>query len=232
MLKTGVASLSFAILLQFVMLCAGFSYAQEDADSVEVEPGWKETLLWPFRNVVQPALNGLIYPVAKPVDYAVKNGVIDKTVELISFGEDYKIMIYPSFNFKPGSETMIGANYRHRSIFLEKDYLVFQGEYYANGDMGLTARYNKHSLFGSRFFGGVRYDIDFDRDYSVIIPETRQKYLQPDSSFSIMGRLGAPMFSDTKWNAELWASLSFVFWKLKLLLKEFVRVPPMLTTLC
>ena len=94
---------------------------------------------WPLEYIIQPFLNGLIYPVAKPMDYAIKNGIIEKSVELISFGEDYKIMVYPSFNFKPGSRTMVGANYRHRSAFLSKDYLVVQGEYYANGDVSLTA---------------------------------------------------------------------------------------------
>ena len=164
---------------------------------------------WPLEYVIQPFLNGLIYPVAKPVDYAFKNGIIEKTVELISFGEDYKIMIYPSFNFKPGSRTMVGMNYRHRSVFLSKDYLVLQGEYFANGDMGFTARYTKHALFGTRFFGGFRYDIDLDRDNSFTIPETKTSYLQPDSSYQFTWRLGAPITNTANWNAEIWTSLFF-----------------------
>ncbi len=201
-----------------LLLGTGISYAEsvEPADenahgekSVDNDDSFKlsSLWLWPFEHVIQPALNGLIFPIAKPIDYAVKNGIVEKSLELISIGDDYKIMVYPSFNFKPGSETMIGANYRHRGIFLEKDYLVLQGEYFANGDMGFTARYTKHALFGSRFFGGLRYDIDLDRDFSVVVPQTKQKYLQPDSSFSVVGRLGAPLFNQTNWNAELWASV-------------------------
>ena len=150
---------------------------EESVDSTSTESSEKSAWMWPVEHIIQPFLNGLIYPIAQPVDYAFKNGVIEKTVELISFGEDYKIMVYPSFNFKPGSRTMVGMNYRHRSVFFNKDYLVLQGEYFANGDMGLTARYTKHSLFGTRFFGGFRYDIDLDRDNGFTIPESKESYL-------------------------------------------------------
>ena len=180
---------------------------EESVDSTSTESSEKSAWMWPVEHIIQPFLNGLIYPIAQPVDYAFKNGVIEKTVELISFGEDYKIMVYPSFNFKPGSRTMVGMNYRHRSVFFNKDYLVLQGEYFANGDMGLTARYTKHSLFGTRFFGGFRYDIDLDRDNGFTIPESKESYLQPDSSYEFTWRLGAPITSSANWNAEIWTSL-------------------------
>ncbi|WP_405341894.1 BamA/TamA family outer membrane protein [Fibrobacter sp.] len=180
---------------------------EESVDSDSVEVPEKSAWMWPIEHIIQPFLNGLIYPIAQPVDYAFKNGVIEKTVELISFGEDYKIMVYPGFNFKPGSRSMVGMNYRHRSAFLDKDYLVLQGEYFANGDMGFTARYTKHSLFGTRFFGGFRYDIDLDRDNRFTIPETKENYLQPDSSYQFTWRLGAPITNTANWNAEIWASL-------------------------
>ena len=195
-----------------VLLLSGrqLSYAEEQAESSDGEGSSSSSALWwPFEHIFQPLLNGLIFPIAAPVDYAVKNGIAEKSVELISFGEDYKIMVYPSFNFKPGSRSMVGANYRHRSLFFNRDYFVFQGEYFANGDMGFTARYTKHSLLGTRFFGGVRYDIDFDRDNRFTIPETQKSYLQPDSTMSFSWRLGSPITNTANWNAELWAELIF-----------------------
>ena len=210
MVKRESRSLFVWAIVALCSLGAVFAYAEDEtpSDSTEQAPE-KSAWSWPLEYIIQPFLNGLIYPVAKPMDYAIKNGVLDKAVELISFGEDYKIMIYPSFNFKPGARTMVGANYRHRSVFLEKDYLVMQGEYYANGDVGLTARYTKHALFGTRFFGGFRYDIDLDRDKRFTIPETKENYLQPDSSYQFTWRLGAPITNTANWNAELWASLFF-----------------------
>ena len=85
-------------------------YAEDDvvADSTSAEAPSKSPWMWPVEHIIQPFLNGLIYPIAQPVDYALKNGIIDKSVQLISFGEDYKIMVYPSFNFKPGSRSPSG----------------------------------------------------------------------------------------------------------------------------
>ena len=208
MVKRESRSLFVWVLAALCLFGAVSLHAEDEvaADSSAEAPS-KSAWMWPVEHIIQPFLNGLIYPIAQPVDYALKNGIIDKSVQLISFGEDYKIMIYPSFNFKPGARTMVGANYRHRSVFLEKDYLVMQGEYYANGDMGLTARYTKHALFGTRFFGGFRYDIDLDRDKRFNIPETKKTYLQPDSSYQFTWRVGAPISNTANWNAELWASL-------------------------
>ena len=199
----------FICLFVVLVLCGQqLSYAEEQAEASDGDSSSNSSALWwPFEHIFQPVLNGIIYPIAVPVDYVVKNGIADKAVDLISFGEDYKIMVYPSFNFKPGTRSMVGANYRHRSMLFNKDYFVFQGEYYANGDVGLTARYVKHGLFGSRFFGGFRYDIDLDRDYRFTIPETQKSYLQPDSSMEFTWRLGAPITNTANWNAEIWTQL-------------------------
>jgi outer membrane protein assembly factor BamA len=64
-------------------------------------------------------------------------------------------------------------------------------------------------LFGTSLFGGFRYDIDLDRDKRFNIPETKESYLQPDSSYQFTWRLGAPITKTANWNAELWASLYF-----------------------
>ena len=127
------------------LICAGVSYAQEPVDSSEVETSvtetssadtsvaekyvaeessfsWSRVLFWPFNNIVQPLLNALIYPVAKPVDYAFQNGIIEKTIDLITFGKKRNIFFYPGFNLKPGSQTMLGLNYRHRGFLMDKDY--------------------------------------------------------------------------------------------------------------
>ena len=165
--------------------------------------------MWPFNNVIQPVLNGLIYPVAKPVDYAFKNEIIEKTVDMITFGEKRNIWVYPGFNLKPGSQTMLGITYRHRGMIFEKDYFVLQGGYYANGDVDLTARYTKHALFGSKIFGGFRYNMVMDRDNAFIVPETKKKFLEPDSTFSFTWRLGAPVTNTVNWNAEIWVTTKF-----------------------
>ena len=132
MVKRESQSLFVWVIVALCSLGAVFAYAEDEtpSDSTEQvsENTEKSAMSWPLEYIIQPFLNGLIYPVAKPMDYAIKNGIVEKSVELISFGEDYKIMIYPSFNFKPGSRTMVGANYLHRSVLFKRDYLVLQGE--------------------------------------------------------------------------------------------------------
>lgn len=200
--------------LWVLMVCSPLAYASgNDSSKVESAESSDSRLadlwIWPFDRVVQPILNGLIYPMAKPIDYIVKNGVIEKSVDLITFGERGNILIYPSFNFKPGSNTMLGANYRHRGLLFDRDYLVLQAGYYANGDMDFTARYSKHGLFGSDFFGAFRFDVDWDRDDSFIVPETKEAYTQPDSSVSFTWRLGHPLNKAATWNVEISAELDF-----------------------
>ena len=213
MLKRGFGSLAVWVIMHLLLWGTGVSRAeisenqekndapekQDDLASQEVaveDDGsfkWSCLWMWPFNNVIQPVLNGLIYPIAKPVDYAFENDIIQKSVDLITFGEKRNILIYPGFNLKPGSQTMLGLTYRHRGILLDQDYLVMQGGYYANGDVELSARYTKHSLFGTKFFGGFRYNMVYDRNHVFRIPETQKAYLEPDSTYSFTWRLGTPL---------------------------------------
>ena len=85
-----------------------------------------EIVSWPFIHVIQPFFSSLVYPISAPIHYAVDNGVIEKAVDLIRFGENHNILIYPVMNWKPGSSTMLGASYRHRNLFRKGDYWVFE----------------------------------------------------------------------------------------------------------
>ncbi|MCQ2092627.1 MAG: BamA/TamA family outer membrane protein [Fibrobacter sp.] len=207
----------FRMICGLLLACASLSFAAEEtaaSDSTKVvqtnsqksEKRIADYWIWPFENIIQPFLNALIYPIAKPIDYIFTNGVVDKSVDLITFGLDKNILIYPSFNFKPGSSTMLGANYRHRNLFFDKDYTVLQMGYYANGDFDFCARYTKHGLFGTPLFGALRFDLNFDRDHSFILPETTTSFTQPDSSTRVMMRLGLPLNKEGTLNLGLQAS--------------------------
>lgn len=200
----------FGRLIGALLLCVCLAHAQEDSTKTEAEemsssgPG---ILGWSFEHIVQPTLNALVFPFSAPVDYAFKNGIIEKSVDLITFGEDNNILIYPGFNFKPGASTMIGMNYRHRSLIFSRDYLVLQPSYFANGDIDVVLRYTKQALLGTPLFGGIRLDMNLNRDNHFIIPETKNSFLQPDSSFKVTWRLGMPLPLLTNWNVELQTSL-------------------------
>lgn len=197
-------------ILCFVLLFfASISHAESTEGSNE-EHGFSHYLLWPFSHVIQPVLNAVVYPVSAPLHYAFDNGVIENAVDLISYGERKQIMVYPVMNLKPGSRTMLGANYRHRSMIFNKDYTVLEAQYYANGDWYVSTRYSKQELFGLPMFGAFRFRGYWNRDDVFIVPGTKEQFTQPDSSRYFDFRIGAPLTSSRKLNAEMMVSLEFV----------------------
>ena len=194
----------FAVLAQPI-------YAEEPVEKKEQgSSGILQVLLWPFSHIVQPALNAVVYPFAAPVKYAMNTGLMEKSVDIITFGEKKNIMVYPILNLKPGTDSQLGFTYRHRSFFLDRDYLVGQASYYANGDIFVSARYSKQRLLGLPMFGAVRYKQYWDSDDSFIIPGTKESFVQPDSSFVFEWRLGAPLTESQKLNVELSTSQKFL----------------------
>ena len=162
--------------------------------------GWRDVLAWPFVHVVQPVFGVLVYPVAQPIHYAFDNGVIEKSVDLITFGENRNILIYPVMNLKPGSSTMLGANYRHRSLLLSRDYLVLEPQFFANGDWYFSFRYTKQGILGLPLYGAFRYQQYWDSDAVFVVPGTKNVYVQPDSSINLSWRLSAPLTSSRHLN--------------------------------
>ena len=144
------------------------AHAEESRDAVQDSSSgsmsFTEILSWPFIHVVQPFFGSLVYPISAPLQYAIDNGVVDKAVELITFGSNKNILIYPVLNLKPGSSTMLGVCYRHRNIFIEGDYGVFEGHYFANSDVEVKLRYSKQGLWNKKMYGSVNVNLDMNRD--------------------------------------------------------------------
>lgn len=174
--------------------------ARVDADETE-EAGMSaaDYFLWPLSHIVQPALNALVFPFSAPIHYAVKNHVIEKGVEMVTFGPKRNIFIYPTFNLKPGSRTMVGVDYRHRNMILQKDYFVASGALFVNSDMKFSTRYSKRNVLGSDFVVGGRFDIAMDRDAGFSIPRSLtlfdkgEDFTYTDSSYSVQLRVGHPI---------------------------------------
>lgn len=168
-----------------------------------------EIISWPFIHVIQPFFGSLVYPISAPLHYAVDNGVADKAVDLITFGEKRNILIYPVFNLKPGSSTMIGVSYRHRNLFQKGDYWVFEGHFYANSDVDLQLRYSKQALFGKRMYGSMGFNFYMDRDDSFIIPGTRESFQQADTTINVTGRIGFPLTESRNLNLSFGTGLEY-----------------------
>lgn len=183
---------------------------QQDVADTNSKSLWLEMLIWPFANIVQPVLSAAIYPVTTPLKYAFKNRVIEKGIKLVSFGKEKNIFIYPSFNLTPGANTQMGVVYRHRNIFFNLDYLVFNFSLYANSDWRSTIRYTKEKLFNTDFFLGTRIDFESNRDANFIIPETYESYTQTDSSCSFEARLTHVIPKTKDWSASVLFATRFI----------------------
>lgn len=168
-----------------------------------------EIISWPFIHVVQPVFGMLVYPVAAPLHYAIDNGVIDKAVDLITFGEKRNILIYPVMNLKPGSTTMLGFCYRHRNLIRSGDYAVFEGHYYANSDIDAKIRYSKQGLFGKDMLAMLSLGINLDRDKGFVLPGTKEWYMQADSSLNVSSQVGIPLTESRNLNVSFGVDFSY-----------------------
>lgn len=174
-----------------------------EPESVHDTPmSWRDYVAWPFIHILQPIFGIAVYPIAQPIHYAFDNGVIDKSVDLITFGKEKNILLYPTMNLKPGSSTMLGFSYRHRSMLLNRDYFVLEPQYFANGDIYVSLRYAKQNLFGLPLYAAFRYQQDWNRDAFFVIPGTKEQFTQPDSTVQFNWRLSTPLTKDGHWNVE------------------------------
>ena len=168
-----------------------------------------EVIAWPFLHIIQPVFSSLVYPIAAPLHYAIENGVADKAVDLITFGEKRNVLIYPVFNLKPGSSTMIGLCYRHRNLIKEGDYAVFEGHYYANSDIDVKLRYSKQALFGKKLYGAVNANLYMDRDNGFILPGTKESFEQADTTINLGAQLGFPITESRNLNFSVGTELVY-----------------------
>lgn len=202
--------------LTILLLVCGLSLSAHAKDVPEAAQdsssggmSFADVLSWPFIHIIQPFFGMLVYPVSAPLHYAIDNGVAEKAVDLITFGEKRNILIYPMFNLKPGTTTMLGGYYRHRNLFKQGDYVVLQGKYYANSDIDFKVRYSKQSLFGKDLYGSLTTGFSMDRDNSFTILGTRESFNQADTTVYFDASLSFPITESRNLNFSLGAEIDF-----------------------
>ena len=98
---------------------------------------------------------------------------------------------------------MIGLCYRHRNLFLQGDYGVFEGHYYANSDADIKVRYSKQALFGKKMYGTTSFNIYMDRDNGFILPGTKESFKQADTTINFSAQLGFPLTESRNFNFSI-----------------------------
>lgn len=203
--------LALLLVALLPMASAGIAFAEDSTQVVQDSTVASEsseqarTVRWvvalPFEYVIQPLFSVAVYPFSEPLRYSFDNGVIDKGVDIVTFGENKNIFLYPTMNLKPGTRTMIGFTYRHSDFVFDKDYLVLYGDLFANSDLKYGLRYSKKRLFDGNTYVAVAHNATFDRDASFILLGTNDMYVQTDTTWKFDFLIAHPL-PVNNWNIQ------------------------------
>jgi hypothetical protein len=112
-----------------------------------------QLITWPVENFLVPTVGALVYPFKPPLQYVLNENVIDRTINMFSFGPNEKIMVYPTMSIAPGTSSRMGLTLRHRALFGSPDEgLVAQWTMYVNGDYKMRAYVTLDKMFDSDFY--------------------------------------------------------------------------------
>lgn len=142
-----------------------------------------QILTWPADVVFVPLVKGAIFPFRAPLRYFLNESVIDRTIELISFGADKRLMIYPTMNLGPGTGSTVGFTFRDRAIFgRPSETLVMRGNVYVNGDWKYRGYVTASQLAGTAFDAKMSGQLIRVKNSSVNQPGTGNFLYYSDST--------------------------------------------------
>ncbi len=153
-----------------------------------------EIIAWPIEKALVPGVNALLYPIKPPLRYFLSENVIDRTMELLSFGPDDRYMVYPTLNLSTGTRSSTGLTFRHQAPFgRRRDKFNSFYNFHVNGDWRLRNYYNLNEITPSGL--NARASLAFYRvkNTSINQPKTNREWFYSDSSNSIGFSLGHPL---------------------------------------
>ncbi len=142
-----------------------------------------QVVTWPLETVVAPVVKGIIYPVKPPLRYFLNENVIDRTIQLISFGDHDRIMLYPTMNLAPGTGSSVGLTLHYNSVFgRPTERLVSQGNLFVNGDSKFRAYLNASDLAGTGVSAKASLSLVRVKNTNVNQPGTNSFWYYADTS--------------------------------------------------
>ncbi len=154
-----------------------------------------QILTWPVETFLVPAVNVLIYPTKAPLRYVINENVIDRTIQLISFGEKNQMMIYPTLNLATGTSSNTGLTFRHNSIFSRPtESLVSRLNFYVNGDTRFRTYLTMKNVIGTDFSFKISFALNHIKNYSVRQPGDGGYWYYADTSYVYGAQLSHLLF--------------------------------------
>lgn len=163
-----------------------------------------QMLSWPVEKGLVPLVKALTYPSRAPIRYFLNENVIDRTRNLISFGQNDQILFYPTINLAPGTASRIGLTLRDNALFGRKtERLVAYGLYYVNGDYSARTYVTASNILETEFFAKVGVRVVRMKNAFVNQPETNAFLFYSDSSEQYQFQMRHPLFLDFQAFGEL-----------------------------
>lgn len=193
-----------ALLVLFVALAFGADASVDDSIKVVEQKRTKlvAAVAWPFEKVIQPTFNLLLYPLKPPLTYIMDNNVIDRGIGLITLGDRQQVMVYPTFNLKPGTNTSLGLTYRHRGLVSSEnnDYWVNSYNQFINADWDFRTRYSWNELFGTELGAWTSYRYKQDQDATFRMKEiSNNSFGYADTSWEWRAGVSNPLAGRWTW---------------------------------
>ncbi len=228
-LFTGIVNLIRVLLLSMLLCGVGFAQDQgtveqdisidQDTSSVSFDSIFVytrtlaiEILAWPFENIVEPAVTLAISPIRPPIDYVFQERIVNKAINLVTFGKRENIIINPIMKIGSGPGSLIGVAYRHFRVMGDdhSDALRLTVKKMINGDLKVNTKYSRNKLFGTGLAFSVNYGLSQLKGNAFMYPENGVQYFYADSSWSYGGSVSYPVFMG--WNLTLRANRIFQHW--------------------
>lgn len=149
----------------------------------------------PVEVVLVPAVKLALYPTKPPLRYMLNENVIDRTIKLISFGQDDRVMLYPTMNLAPGTGSSTGLTLRDQALFgRPSERAVVQGTFFVNGDWKFRTYATAADIAGTGFNSKISLSLVHWKNNSINVPRTSDFWYFGDTSVSISGSLSHLLF--------------------------------------
>ncbi|MGL1933896.1 MAG: hypothetical protein OCD01_02690 [Fibrobacterales bacterium] len=164
-----------------------------------------EILAWPFENLVEPIVTVAIAPIRPPMNYVFQEKIINKAIDLVTFGPRENLIITPVAKIMSGPGSLIGFSYRHFRLMGDDHHDALRLNYakYLNGDWRMRAKYKRSKLFGSNLGFFAEFKVNNKKGDTFLYPGTGEEYIFGDSTFTFRAELSHPLIWGWGINAQV-----------------------------
>ncbi len=153
-----------------------------------------QLVTWPVEKLLVPVVRTLTYPMQEPMRYFLNENVIDRTRNLVGFGKNDRILIYPTLSLAPGTGSRIGLTLRNQALFgNEQERLVANFIYYVNGDYKARSYVTAKKILETHLTGKVSVGLVRMKNSSSNQPGTNSFFYYADTSETYQFQLTHPL---------------------------------------